>query len=281
MQIEGWRYYNHAAIPLTPPHIEPNMSPLEDGTIWNIEGENPLFVSYTTDFDLPEATDWWYVIKNTPFDISSLKAKRRYEINKGIQNFEVKQIDPCAYKEEIYQVLIAAYSAYPKKYRPKVDKNALFEEIETWKDGTVLGAFFRASGELTSVSFLPKERNGCVDFRMMRSNPMFEKYAVNAALVNGIVCYYDAFLSSGGYICDGSRSVNHETAFQDYLEKYFGFRKAYGRLHVVYNPKVKWLIKALFPFRGLLLKFDRIGLLHKLNSVLRMDEISRKTNNKL
>lgn len=34
-------------------------------------------------------------------------------------------------------------------------------------------------------------------------------------------------LNKGFYINDGARSIRHETAFQDYLEKYFGFRKAY------------------------------------------------------
>ena len=238
-----------------------------------------MFVSYTTDFDFTEETDWWYVIKDSTFDISSLKAKRRYEINKGIQKFEVRQIDPCCYKEEIHGIFIAAYSAYPKKYRPSVEKNVLFEEIKAWKNGVVFGAFLRESGELASVSYLPKAQNDCVDFRMMRSNPIFEKYAVNAAMVNGILCYYDAFLAKGGYICDGSRSINHETAFQDYLEKYFGFRKAYGKLHIIYNPRVKWLFKTLFPLRKMLLKFDGIGLVHKLNSVLRLEEISRKTKN--
>lgn len=276
MEIQGWKYYNHAAIPSTPPHEVPNMQPLSDGSIWKIEGKNPLFASYTTDFDTEEETLWWYVIKDTPFDISSLKAKRRYEINKGIKHFEVKEIDLLSMKDEVYRVLIAAYSAYPEKYRPTVDEETFSKDLEIWKDMTALGAFFRESGELASFSLLPKEKNGYVDFKMMRSDPAFEKYSVNAAMVEGVMRHFEAFLSQGGYICDGSRSVNHETSFQDYLEKYFGFRKAYGRLQMVYNPKVKGLIKFLFPFRGLLLKFDGIGIVHKLNSVLRMEEISRK-----
>ena len=32
--IEGWRYYNHAAIPTTAPHEEPDTSSVVDGTIW-------------------------------------------------------------------------------------------------------------------------------------------------------------------------------------------------------------------------------------------------------
>ena len=80
-------------------------------------------------------------------------------------------------------------------------------------------------------------------------------------------------LNNGSYICDGSRSIVHETAFQDYLEKYFGFRKAFCKLHVSYNPCVRWMVLLLFRFRPVLRKMDCIGLVHKLNGVLAMQEI--------
>lgn len=38
MKIDGWKYYNHAAIPTTAPHEEPNMIPINDGSIWKIGG---------------------------------------------------------------------------------------------------------------------------------------------------------------------------------------------------------------------------------------------------
>lgn len=62
-EIEGWKYYNHAAIPTTAPHEKPNMKPLEDGSIWKMAGGKPLFARYCTDWDCKEETEWWYVIK--------------------------------------------------------------------------------------------------------------------------------------------------------------------------------------------------------------------------
>lgn len=38
MQIDGWKYYNHAAIPTTAPHEIPDISPITDGSIWKIRG---------------------------------------------------------------------------------------------------------------------------------------------------------------------------------------------------------------------------------------------------
>ena len=82
-------------------------------------------------------------------------------------------------------------------------------------------------------------------------------------------------LANGTIICDGARSINHETHFQDYLEKYFDFRKAYCKLHIEYNPKIKWSIPLLYSMRKMLLKFDGIGFVHQINAVLKMEEIVR------
>lgn len=38
MEIEGWKYYNHAAIPSTPPDEKVNILPINDGSIWRIGG---------------------------------------------------------------------------------------------------------------------------------------------------------------------------------------------------------------------------------------------------
>ena len=278
MQIDGWKYYNHAAIPTTPPHTDPSMLPIEDKSIWKIDGATPVLARWTTEFDCGHETNWWYVIKDTPFDISALKSKRRYHINKGIKNFDVVRIDPTEHKEALYGVQVAAFSAYPEKYRPTVDKEAFLSDIDKWKQYVIIGAFLRETNALCGYALLTRENDTYVDFKVLKTDPEHEKNAVNAALVEGVMRYFDEFLASGGYICDGARSINHETAFQDYLEKNFGFRKAYCKLHIAYNPKLKWIIKLLYPFRRLLAALDGIGAVHQLNSVLRMEELVRKSN---
>lgn len=273
--MKNWRYYNRAAIPTTAPHQKPDMLPIDNGSIWAINGGTPLLARWTTDFDCGYETNWWYVIKDTPFDISELKAKRRYEINKGIKNFDVKKIEPDNYADELCNVQIAAYSAYPKKYRPSVNREEFISSVQHWNSFVCIAAFDRESGTLCGYSLLSEENSTYVDFKVMRTNPECEKNGINAALVEGVLRYFNEFLTQGGYICDGARSINHETAFQDYLEKYFGFRKAYCKLHITYNPKLKWVIRLMYPIRRLLMKMDGIGVLHSINAVLRMEEICR------
>lgn len=270
-----WKYYNHAMIPNSPPHAEVDTTEIKDGTFFL--GENrPLLARWTTDFDCGNETDWWYVIKDTPFDISSLKAKRRYEINKGNKFFDVKVIEPCDFKEELFSVQIAAFATYPKKYRPKDDKASFFTSIESWNQYIVFGIFYRLTNELAGYALLSKPCDCYVGLNVLKTNPEYEKLAVNAALVAGILQYFNGFLKEGGYICDGARSINHETKFQDYLEKYFGFRKAYCYLHIMYNPRIKWAVYLLYPLRRILHRLDGIGLVHQVNSVLYMEEICRK-----
>lgn len=52
-----------------------------------------LRATYTSSFDIQEEIPWWYVILDTPFDLSQLNAKRRCEITKGNRNFEVKFVE--------------------------------------------------------------------------------------------------------------------------------------------------------------------------------------------
>ena len=238
MQIDGWRYYNHAAIPTTAPHENPSVAPIEDKSIWKMDGK-PLLARWTTEFDCGYETNWWYVIKDTPFDIGELKAKRRYEINKGIKNFEVKEIDSAKHAEQLCNIQIAAYSAYPEKYRPTVDREAFISSVQHWSSRICIGAFDRETGELCGYALLSKESEKYVAFNVMKTNPECEKNGVNAALVEGVLRHFNFFLTHGGYICDGARSINHETNFQDYLEKYFGFRKSYCKLRIEYSPRYK------------------------------------------
>lgn len=98
---------------------------------------------------------------------------------------------------------------------------------------------------------------------------------INAAIINKILKDHEGFLKAGGYICDGARSIQHETAFQDYLEKYFEFRKAYCKLHIVYKPVIKMVVGVIYPLRRVLRKLDGINAIRKINALLRMEEINR------
>lgn len=268
-EIEGCKYYNYAAIPTTAPHEKPNMKPLEDGSIWKMAGGKPLFARYCTDWDCKEETEWWYVIKDNPFDINKLKSKRRYEINKGIKNFSVEKIEPKKYANDICKIAFDVWKTYPAYYRPNITEQDYLNEIEHWCDVIVYGAFYRENSELCGYAIL-KNNESYLSFIQLKTLTEYEKYGINFAIINQILEDYK--LSEKFYISDGTRNILHETKFQDFLIKYFGFRKAYCKLNIVYNLPIKFLVKILKPFRKIATNFGSIG--KKINSVFFMDEIA-------
>lgn len=233
-----------------------------------------LLARWASDWDCDSETEWWYVIKDTPFDITALKSKRRYEINKGNKYFDVREINAGDYAEDLYQISKAAYSTYPASYRPDINHDSFIEYISKCEDYKQYGAFSIEDGSLCGYARL--ERNGnYIDFAVLKAYPDKEKLAINAAIVYKILIDHEEFIKTGGYICDGSRSIQHETAFQDYLEKYFQFRKAYCRLNIVYRPGFKWIILILFPLRGLIKRLGNISSMRKIYALLSMEELAK------
>ncbi len=139
----NWRYYNNAAVPECSPHEIVDTAPVETGEVWKIDDKKPLFASWITDFDCGYETGWWYVIKDDVFDISALKAKRRYEITKGAKSFEVRPISAKEYVNELYEVLMAALEGYPEKYRPTNRSTEFWHAYLENCPGIFFGAFLK------------------------------------------------------------------------------------------------------------------------------------------
>lgn len=238
----------------------------------------PLLARWTTEFDCGHETNWWYVIKDTPFDMDELKAKRRYEINKGNKNFNVKAINPQEWVEDIYAVAMAAYATYPKSYRPNVSHDQFVSDVLNWDFYKVYGAFSVNDDFLCGYACLNKRNleENYINFSIMKALPDKERLGLNAAMVNKILVDHKIFLNNGGYICDGERSILHETSFQEYLEKYFGFRKAYCKLNLVYRQPFGVIVSMLMPFRRILNRFNTIPLIHKINGLLKLESICRQ-----
>lgn len=271
--IKGWKYYNHAMIPTTAPHVTVDTTNVDNGSVFDIK-EKPILARWTSDWDCGYETNWWYVIKDTPFDISAIKSKKRYEINRGIKNFIVREIQPTEFQEEIYVVTKAAYQTYPKSYRPHINHETFTDEVKKWDFYKTYGAFSVDDGLLCGYACLGLE-DSYIDFCMMKAIPEREKYGLNAAMVYTILKDHEEFISNGGYICDGARSIQHETAFQDYLESKFEFRKAYCHLHIVYSSKFKLLIHFAYKAKKIFVKMDFIPVVRKMNALIRMEEINR------
>ncbi|MDG4515442.1 hypothetical protein [Streptococcus suis] len=271
----GWKYYQNAMLPECKPHEEVDISVFDDKKLWQKQWKKVLFAKYTSDWDCEEETGWYWCIKDDPFDMSDVKAKYRYEIRKGIENFDVKVINPSEYTDQLYDVTVDALRQYPKAYQNIPNKETFLKQIPTWKVPT-FAAFDKMGGIVGYINMV--EREEVFYFSSLRVKKECEKHFVNHALVYGMLQYYNNKLANGCYIVDGERNINHVTSFQDFLCKKFNFRKANCRLNIIYRPGLKLFVNILYNFKGILQKADNLSVVHKINGVLKMEEICRKNS---
>lgn len=260
--MSEWKYYNNAMLPDCPPHVTANVHALDDNPLW--KSKAALFARWTSNFDCGYETKWWYCIKDTAFSLGDVNAKKRYEINKGNKNFDVFVINPLDYVDDMYELSCEVWSKYCFKVNTSYnDFKSGFEHI---KDTVVFGAFSKSTKKLCAYAYV-MEYDSYLGYKVHKALPKHEKEAVNAAVVYAILKYYENDLMKGKYLCDGERNILHETAFQNYLEKYFGFRKAYCQLHIKYKFVFGLIVKTLYPFRKII---DKLSFLKKVSAVLRM-----------
>ena len=269
--VKGWRYYNHAAVPTCSPHEMPDLTPIKDGSIWNMKGQ-PLLARYITDFDCNSVTSFWHIVKDGPFRLEELSKNYQKHIRKALERCEPRRINAKDYAEQIWEVTEAAYARYEN-----ADNEKSYEEfMEALKEDTdeYWGAFSRETGELTG--WMSCENNGTwSETKKAKYHPELQSYNRPSDVLHYAVLNY--YLNELGqkYITSGTRSINHKTNVQDYKINHWNFRKAYCKVHVIYNPKIKWIIKLLYPVRGIFYLFDSITLIHQFNSLLKLEELTR------
>ena len=237
-----------------------------------------MFARWTSNYDCGYPTEWWRCIKDTPFDLQKISAKHRYIIKQGIKYFDVHEIDPVVYAEELYQVQVEAFKVYPKQYRPTLDKQKTVAGLKNggWNAPyKVFAAFHRETGQMAGFT-LVREREERVDLTLQKTVPAMEKLQVNAALVYAVVMHYNERLSPDFYIVDGERNIKHVTNFFQYLIKYFEFRLAYCRLNIEYNKRMRLIINMLYPFRGVAKLLRKLHpLINNVYCVLYQEQIRR------
>ena len=270
--IKGWRYYNHAMVPEVAPHEEVDIEPVKNGEIWN-NRNRPLIVRWTSDWDCGFETNWWFVIKERPFEFADLSSSARRNIRRALRNCRVEKIDPTLYSEDLWRVFNEAVQRY-ENYETNITRDEFINQVhnkasveEYW------GGFDNKTGLMIGYAIFIVHENW-VKYHKSRYSTAHLKLRVSDA-INARVLEYYLNEKKKWYVSDGTRSILHKTNFQTYLIEHFGYRKAYCQLHLKYRYSIKILVDLLYPFRGALKAFDSITAVHKLNALMEMQEIVR------
>lgn len=268
--MSDWKYYNHALVQNCAPHETPNINEIKDELKNN---KKALFARWTTDWDCGHETEWWYIIKDNSFSQDELSKSSRKNINRALKNIIVKRINPKEYIDELwntYTEAIVKYSNIDNKeneenFKNKIKKNQN-ENEEYW------GAFFKENNKLIGYKICRVYKD-YVEMNVSKYSTEYLKYRTSDGLNFWVL---DHYLNNRNikYIINGSRSINHVTNVQEYYIEHFNFRKAYCKLKIKYRWYIKIIIDLIYPFRNILKKKNN-GFMHRINAVLKMEEIRR------
>ena len=279
MKEKNWREYQNALLSTLPPYSEMlyGVSDTDLSEVKKYLNRRKLFFArWTSNFDCGYPTQWWWCIKDTPINLEKLTAKQRYRINKGLKNCVIKQVsreDVFDVSDDIHSVLIAALNEYPAKYRVIGLKEDFINYITTTQN-EIWCCWDKESGILCAYAECGIKED-IVDLAVVKVIPAFKNKEVNVAIAYEI-CKYYLNEKNVRYISDGERNIRHETNYQDFLIKTLDFRYAYCNLNIVYNSRLAFIIRFLYPFRKLVKLLSEYNkLIYNVYCVLRQEEIRR------
>lgn len=269
MCFDGWKYYNHALVSDVAPHESPSLEIFDDKLIW--KKSKALLAQWTENFDLYENAEWYYIIKDAPFDENQLSSKKRKHIRQAFKKVYVKKINPTVYAKDLAEVYNHACLRYecfsgvektPENFHDNRYDNRDFWGAFSVEENRLIG-YMECEIKEKNVNTLDSKYH--CDFLNLRASDALHYFILNYYLNE----------KNFRYVSSGNRSINHKTNVQNYKIENFGFRKAYCKLCVIWNPKIKWVIKFLYPLRSFFLKFDKVSFVHKINGVLKLEYIVR------
>lgn len=256
----AWRY-NGA------PHTETQFVQQEHRTLLKRGG---LLVRNTYDFDIPEATGFWYLVKDCFGALEELSRNTRKKVRRSLEHFEFKLVDASLIQEQGYPILSATYSDYAvvdrtMNLRRFKEMMALFQQskYDYW------GMFDKNTGDLVGFCINRVWDEAC-GYEILGVLPKYKRK-------NTSYPYYGLYYSMNRhylqerrfrYVTSGTRSVTEHSNIQPFLEEKFHFRKAYCHLKVYYTWWMKLAVKMLYPFK-------KIITFPKVKAILNMESMTR------
>ena len=110
--MKTWRKYNGALVPLTPPHVDVDISDINK----KIRETNSYFARWTSDFDSKRRREFWYIIQDVSLDIKDYSKNTRSKIRRGLKRCKIKLVN----KEEIKASGFISYSTAFLRYKTNI-----------------------------------------------------------------------------------------------------------------------------------------------------------------
>ena len=266
-----WRDNQGGLLPLSPPRMLTAFS--TDFAHEFLKSQGDLFIRWESDFDQPDKSCWWHVIKDVPERLDELPKKTRYMIRKASKAYEARPIDVKEIIHQGFRVYVKAYERYDT-HEPMFDEDEFRKAVQELPDQTEWwGVFDRETERLVAFSENYVESETCFYVTMWIEPEAMAKFAGYLLFHEMEVHYLQdrAFK----YVSDGARSLSHNTNIHDFLIRKFNYRQAYAKLHVVHAPWLGAAVAVAYPFRNLIKKMP-FSPLKKASILLKQEEIRRE-----
>ena len=226
----------------------------------------------TTGFRPAAAVDDWYAVicrSFSPVDSVS-SSNTRSKLRRALRNCEVRRISADEVATAGYEVYRRAFDRYTgpdkpvaqSRFHAHIMATEGFDDIvEHWGvmcDSELAGyasnyVFGQTEAAYSTLKFHPDH------LRKYSSYALFHRMN-------------EHYLGEGrvSYVNDGFRSILHGTELQPFLEHNFAFEKAYVGIDAFYRQPYRAILRATFPFRGLIGRVDdRARAMYELERVVR------------
>ena len=274
-----WKKYQGALIWTGLPHQD---SPSYDAAAEALNKEGGLFARWTSEWDTPHPTEWWYCICDQFTPMDKLTAKQRYRVKKGLSQCQIENAKTSSRtdKHAIFEVVKASFEDYPAEYRPTLHEEVFSQKLQLLFDDDQIDLWlvYSNSGELVGYCQCTRTED-VVWLTQVKVPTKYLSMEVNAAL-GYTLCEQYLQNQHFRYICDGERNIKHITNYQDFLVRVLNFRLAYCRLNIAYTWWVKVIVYFFYPMRNVIRKVGKLHpIIYNLYCVLLQEQINLQMEN--
>lgn len=187
---------------------------------------------YTTNYDFPQDTGWYYVVMTKPINLDILSSNRRRKFRKGISKIQIKLLS-FENSKEIYELYLKTAKSY-KNYDILTEKDFFNKYNSELFENSLYGAYLSDSSILVGFAAI-KEYDDFAKILIMKfDNDYYKDYITYGFFYNIINIYL--VKKNFSFISNGERAILHETDIQDFLINQIGFNKLYSQLNITYKP---------------------------------------------
>lgn len=262
-----WMYFNHAAIPIKSMPTYSEIS--EDQAMLVIKKLGALLLRNNKKVSLGK-TPWWHIVCRD-YNQQELSKNTRSKISRGARRFETSKVSLTWLAENGYDCHVDSYKRY-KNATPlsrvlfasnciDYDKSGLFEAWGAFKDGGLFGYIL-----------VIREDDGLFTHTIDITPEGLKEYCAYA-MFNTLLTHY--VCNEKTVLCNGTRSISHETNMQDFLLS-FNYQREYAIVQLFYRRDVKVVVNTLYPFRHLVRKLPFNNFFKNVASLLYQEELARQ-----